>query len=204
MAQITSGLRSVLSSPAAYELFQNALGAQKARKKIVDHFIRPFDDMRILDMGCGTSEILSFLPSSVTYVGYDISADYIARARKRFGDRGEFHSRLLQLDEANSLAPFDLVMAIGVLHHMEDHEARACLEIAKAVLKPGGRVLTIDPCFAKGQHPIAHFLISKDRGQNVRNAEGYSALGRKVFAQVKGTLSHQDWIPYTHWAMEMS
>lgn len=202
MAQITSGLRSVLSAPAVYDLLQDIMGAKSARDRIVRDHIRPFPGMRILDIGSGTSEILDHLPNDIDYVGYDISPAYIERAAARFADRGAFHCRILKEDEARTLAPVDLVMAIGVLHHLDDDEARAFMRIAKAVLKPGGRLFTHDPCFADGQNPFARFLISRDRGQNVREEPGYRALVEPAFSQVQGFLRHQAWIPYTHFAME--
>ncbi|MGH3968172.1 MAG: hypothetical protein ACRDTV_08695, partial [Mycobacterium sp.] len=72
---------------------------------------------------------------------------------------------------------------------------------AKAALKPGGRVLTVDPCYAPGQNPIARFLISKDRGQHVRSPAGYEALARDAFAHVHATVAARAFPPYTHFFM---
>ena len=202
MAQLTSGIRSILSHPMVYETFQNIMGAKHGRKRIVRESIRPFAGMRILDLGCGTAEILSELPNDVTYVGYDMSPEYIAAAQKKFAGRGTFHCRLLEQAEVATLEKFDLVMGIGVLHHLDDATAHQFMTIAKGALKEGGRVFTLDPCYAAGQNPIARFLISKDRGQHVRAAEGYQAIAQGLFARVEGRLTHQAWIPYTHWRME--
>ena len=204
MTQITTGIRAILSHPMIYEAFQNLMGAKQGRVRIVRDFIRPFAGMRILDLGCGTAEILSALPNDVTYVGYDMSADYIAAAQKKFGHRGSFHCRLLESAEVSTLEPFDLVMGIGVLHHLDDATAQQFMALAKAALKPSGRVLTLDPCFATGQNPIAQFLIARDRGQHVREEAGYRTLGTASFSHIVGQLSHKAWIPYTYWTMECS
>ena len=92
--------------------------------------------------------------------------------------------------------------APGVLHHLDDDTARQFMSVASAALKPGGRIYTVDPCYAPGQSPIARFLISRDRGQHVRDVEGYRALPRGLAAEVTGTLVHRAWIPYTRWHME--
>lgn len=202
MSQITTGLRAVLSNPLVYETFQNLMGAKEGRRLIVEKHIRPFPGMRILDIGCGTCEILSALPYNIDYHGYDISEDYIAAAKKKFSGRGTFNRGLFDDAEAQKLQKFDLVMAIGVLHHMNEGEAAQLLRLAKSVLKDGGRILTRDPCFADGQNPVARFLISRDRGQHVRNAESYKALASAAFQNVKGELTHTAWVPYTHWTME--
>jgi 2-polyprenyl-3-methyl-5-hydroxy-6-metoxy-1,4-benzoquinol methylase len=204
MAQVTSGVRAVLSHPAVYEAFQRMMGAKRGREWIVHDLIRPFAGMRILDLGCGPAEILGSLPEDVSYTGYDMSADYIAAAQAKFGDRGTFHCRQLEQTEVATLEPFDLVMGIGVLHHLDDVTARQFMTLAKAALKPGGRVSTLDPCYAPGQNPIARFLISKDRGQHVRHEAGYRALTDGIFTTVTGSVTHRAWIPYTHWSMECS
>jgi SAM-dependent methyltransferase len=204
MAQVTSGVRAVLSHPSVYEAFQRIMGATRGRERIVHDLIRPFPGMRILDLGCGPAEILGFLPADVTYTGYDMSAEYIAAAKAKFGGRGTFHCRLLEQAEVATLEPFDLIMGIGVLHHLDDSTARQFMTLAKAGLKPGRRVLTVDPCYAPGQNPIARFLISKDRGQHVRNEAGYRALADGIFTAIAGAVTHRAWIPYTHWNMECS
>lgn len=202
MAQVTSGARAVLSHPVVYEAFQRIMGARRRREWIVRDLIRPFPGMRILDLGCGPAEILDSLPEDVTYTGYDMSAEYIAAAKAKFGARGTFHCRLLEEGEVATLDPFDLVIGIGVLHHLGDDTARQFMRLAKAGLKPGGRVLTLDACYAPRQNPIARFIISKDRGQHVRDEAGYRALAEGIFTDIAGAVRHWGWIPYTHWSME--
>lgn len=204
MAQVTSGVRAVLSHPVAYEAFQRFMGAKRRREWIVHDLIRPFPGMRILDLGCGPAEILDSLPADVAYTGYDMSAEYIEAAKAKFGARGTFHCRLLEEAEAATLEPFDVVMGIGVLHHLDDGTARQFMTLARAGLKPGGRVLTLDACYVPKQNPIARFIISKDRGQHVRDEAGYRALAEGIFTGVAGAVKHWAWIPYTHWSMECS
>jgi SAM-dependent methyltransferase len=202
MAQVTTGIRAMLSHPLVYSSLQRLMGAEKLRVRNVQNHVRPFPGMRILDLGCGTAEYLNALPTDIVYVGYDMSPLYIAAARKRFGGRGTFHCGLLERAEVATLEPFDLVLGTGVLHHLDDEAARRFMSVASAALKPGGRIFTVDPCYAPGQNPIARFLISRDRGQHVRDVEGYRSLPRGLAVEVTGTLIHRAWIPYTHWHME--
>lgn len=180
------------------------MGAQRLRRYLADQFIRVQPGHRILDIGCGTADILSFLPEGVEYWGYDISPEYIEAARARHGDRGHFECRPLDLQEIASLPKFDVVLAIGVLHHLGDTEAFSLFQQAKAALHDRGRMITFDGCIAPGQNLIARFLIQHDRGQNVRAASEYRELATQTFSRVEGTLRHQAWIPYTHWIMECS
>lgn len=208
MAQITDGIRAVLSFPPVYNALQNIMGAKKVRGELVSEFIRPTPRCRVLDLGCGTADILQHLPADVEYYGYDMSARYIAAARARYGERGNFQCALLDEAGVAALPKFDCVLALGVLHHLEDEQARDLFSLACNALREGGRLITIDPCLAEEQSAIARWLILKDRGQNVRDSQGYTALlgGEKdrQFAHVEGALRHRKWIPYTHWIMECS
>ena len=87
MSQITTGIRSILSKPSVYDFMQNIMGAQSFREKFVSLYVKPNAGSRVLDLDCGTADILNFLPN-VDYYGYDISKEYIESARRRFGSRG--------------------------------------------------------------------------------------------------------------------
>lgn len=204
MAQNTGGVRRVLSVPVIYDLVQNLMGGGKARRQFVEEFVRPELGARILDFGCGTGVILSYLPEQIEYWGYDISRDYIDAAKAEFGTRGHFTCGLISRELLADLPKFDIVLALGVLHHLDDLEATTFFDLARQALGAAGRVVTIDPCFSSGQNPIARFLISRDRGQNVRDSQGYLSLTQHSFNNVRGTLRHRAWIPYTHWIMECS
>ncbi len=180
------------------------VGAKQARRDLVNTFIRPSLQSRILDIGCGTAQILPYLPANVEYWGFDISREYIEAAKSHFGARGHFSCGQLDRAALEKLPKFDVVLAIGVLHHLDDDVAENIFALAREALGKDGRVITIDPCLADGQNPIARYLIRHDRGQNVRDADGYRALARQVFPKVIGTLRHRSWIPYTHWIMECS
>lgn len=201
MAQITHGLRSILSSPLVYSSFQSLMGAHKGRQRFVSDFVRPFSGMKVLDIGCGPADILAYLPD-VDYWGFDISEAYIEQASTRFGLRGRFHCKQLGFEDLAELPPFDVVLALGLLHHLDDSVAMDVMRLSMQALKPGGRFLTVDPCLDVEQNPIAHFLVKSDRGQNVRDKAGYEALARNYFKEPRVDVRHQTWIPYTHCFME--
>jgi len=198
MTQHTSGLRSLLSLPPVYRLFQKLVGATRTRRTLAREYILAAPGDRVLDIGCGTAEILDFLPG-VDYVGFDQSRSYIESARRRHGSRGTFLDRDVGAVDAGELGEFDRVLALGVLHHLDDPEVRRLFGIAKARLRPGGRLVTFDPCYQEGQSRIARYLIDRDRGRNTRTEGGTLALAREFFPRAEATV-RQDLlnIPYTH------
>lgn len=201
MSQITTGLRAVLSSPKIYDFVQNVMGGRSIRLEFVRDYVRPFSGCRILDVGCGTARILDYL-QNVEYCGFDLSQRYVNDAARRYGTRGSFNCTIVEQAVIDHMEPFDIVMATGLLHHLDDEHAVGLIRLALSALREGGRLVTIDPCFAIDQNAVSRFLVSHDRGQNVRSAEQYRGLVGSVFSQVKGQVRHRTWIPYTHWIME--
>jgi SAM-dependent methyltransferase len=196
------GIRRVLDIPRVYSWFADLVGGD-ARAAYTREYIRPVPGQRIIDIGCGPADIVSELPPGVNYVGVDISPQYIDAARARFGDRASFHCRAISSELAASLPRFDIAMANGVLHHLDDAQAIDMLRLARALLADGGRLLTLDGCYVAGQSFVARMLLDLDRGKHVRAADAYMALATRAFREVVPHL-RQDLlrIPYTHLILE--
>jgi SAM-dependent methyltransferase len=136
----------------------------------------------------------------MNYLGFDINADYIEAARQRFGKRGRFFCGDVGLATINEEAgTFDLALATGVLHHLDDDRAARLFELAHKALKPGGRLITFDGCYLAGQPRLARFVVSRDRGEFVRRREDYVRLAEGCFPRVEAFVRHDLLrIPYTH------
>ena len=203
MSQIATGLRAFLNNPKLYDFFQDLMGARTGRRELIHQHVRPVAGDRILDIGCGTGRILDYLPA-VEYFGFDLSQRYIDDAVRRYGPRGHFKCSLVEQMTVDEMAPFDIVLAAGLLHHLDDRQASDLMRLAGSALRQGGRLVTIDPCYANGQSAASRFLVGRDRGQNVRSPEQYRELASAAFpdSHVSGQVKHRSWIPYTHWIME--
>jgi SAM-dependent methyltransferase len=203
MAQTTSGLRRLLNHPAIYRALQQMLMSDAKTAHWVNTCVRPTATMRILDIGCGPGDLVRFMPATTAFEGFDLSQDYIDEANRLYGDRARFSCARVDGAVLSSLEKFDVVIARGVLHHLDDGEAHALFGLAKQALRPGGRVVTLDACYAPGQSVFAKALIDRDRGQSVRDEGGYRGLAASVFDDVNTEVRHDLMrVPYTHCLLE--
>lgn len=188
-----------LNRAGAYSALQDLLLRRGSRARYVRDYVRPFPGCRILDIGCGPAAVLAHLPESIGgYAGFDMNPDYIEAARRRWGARGTFYCRKV---EAAALPPgdlYDIVLANGIIHHLDDAEAARLFDIARAALRPGGRLVTYDNVYVENQHWLARWLIAHDRGKRVRTQPVYEDLARRSFARVESAILHDTLrVPYT-------
>lgn len=194
----------LLSSPVIYKLGQAAIG----RSKDLMNLSGEVGGMcKILDIGCAPASLLKNLPESVEYHGFDPSQPYIEQAREVYrGRRASFYCA--GVDDfalgANLEGSCDLVIASGVLHHLDDAQAEKLLRLAHAALKSGGKLLTLDTCFIPRQNIIARFLAKSDRGKFVRYQAEYERLLKGIFHRNISIVIHSDGarLPYNHITMK--
>ncbi len=191
-------MRSLLDSAYVFNLFEMLAGVSQARMRFVNDFIVPFEGASILDIGCGTGEILDYMPENIDYVGFDFSQKYIEHAKNKYSNRGQFYCE--SVTNSTSMVhknTFDFVISLGVIHHLNDDEALALISKAKTYLKPGGVFITMDPIYVDNQSKVSKFLIDNDRGEYVRNLSGYRKLFLKVFNNTNDSMVN-DMLAYNY------
>ena len=204
--QDETGLRRALGIGWIYSWFQSAVGARKTRRWLATNVWKCTSDERVVDIGCGTGDLLEQLPPGVQYVGIDISAAYIERAQRRFGTRGRFLVGTAEtvLERASrELVGADLVVCNGLLHHLDDREVMAVLHLAATVLRPNGRFVGFEPTYLQHQPLLGRWIMRQDRGRNIRTDAEWRELVLRVFPDsstriVTGLLR----LPYTHVLLE--
>jgi SAM-dependent methyltransferase len=194
----------MLSAPWLYSCFQLAVGAGRSRRLLAQRHIRASAGARVLDMGCGPGELIDALPP-VDYLGFDLNPRNIEAAERNYGDRGRFFCADVREAELSGEALFDVVLAVGLLHHLDDDGVERLLRLGASVLAEDGRLVTFDGVLVPGQPRLARWLIERDRGCEVRTVEDYLRLARAHFRRVDHTVS-EDFlrVPYTHLVMEVS
>ena len=191
-------LHPLLDAPRAYGALMGALGAASCLKRLVrEHFhIQPGDC--VVDAGCGPGLLFPYL-GQVDYLGLDVDERYLAHARTLY-PAARFEQRDLTLDAGfDEPRDADLVVAVGLLHHLSDKQASRLLIFAERRLRPGGRLVTVDPALEPGQSPIARLLARADRGRFVRPGRAYLDLARAIFPDAVLAIHHDLLrVPYTH------
>jgi SAM-dependent methyltransferase len=142
---------------------------------------------RVADVGCGTGHAIVLLagayPAS-TFVGYDLAADAIARARSEAGAAGLANARFEVRDAASLTVtePFDVVFVFDAIH--DQAAPGTVLERIHAALAPGGTFVMVEPRAASDVagnlgNPLAPMLysVSTLHCMTVSLASGGAGLG---------------------------
>jgi SAM-dependent methyltransferase len=176
-------LRQTLDNVGLYIALQKGIGADRIRYRCLDEAkLKPGD--RVLDVGCGPAYYFDWLPE-VEYVGFDTSERYVAYARRRYGERGDFRCEILTAEHLSKLGQFDAVLLLGLLHHLDDADSASLLDLSARALAPGGRVVSCDTTVHEGQRRVSRWMSENDRGGYVRRPESYDSLARARFGELE-------------------
>jgi SAM-dependent methyltransferase len=141
----------------------------------------------LLDLGCGTGTMAGCFPPEA-YVGIDPNPRYIEHARRiRRAYRFEVgDGRRLPFEDGT----FDGVLIGGVIHHLEDADARAVLGESHRILKPGtGRLVMWEDVPTRHRwNAIGHLVHKLDEGDFIRTPERYLEMTRATFGP--GSVRH--------------
>jgi len=202
---VDSGIRKILELPAVYNFFGKITGGKKRRSDQAKKYFNLKPGSKVLDIGCGSGALLNYLPKGVEYHGFDMQEEYIEFAKSKFGDAGNFYlERVGEVLRPEWKGTFDAINADGILHHLTDADCKKLLETAIYYLKEDGYMITIDTLKHKDQSKLERWLVSRDRGQNVKFPEEFVELVKPYFKKVETEiLSGFLIIPYSAFRMKL-
>jgi SAM-dependent methyltransferase len=194
-------IRSVLANPTAYRLWWTAVGGPDWARILVSQYVQAKAGARILEIGCGPGNIADYL-TDYEYVGFDLNAKYIEVAKRRFPKARFVCERVSQFSLVDKQS-FDVVLAIGILHHLDDGEASQLFRIAHDALRGSGKLVTLDGVWTKSQSAATRWLLARDRGKHIRSEQEYVNIAASVFEDVRPNIRHDLLrIPYSHLILE--
>lgn len=175
----------ILNQPWCYSLILGVSGAAAGRRE----FFRQYADIppgsRVLEIGCGHGKNIEYMPEGVAYTGCDPNPRYIHYAQQRYGSLGRFLCVSAEELAQQPLGEFDIVLVVGVLHHLNDTQVLALAAGARGALRAGGLLLAWEPCWTPSQRWLDRLMLSLDRGRFVRYPDGYSMLLGKIFGSIE-------------------
>ncbi len=178
------------------------MNANESTRKFVEKYVRPRDGDRVLDVGCGDGDIRPLL-GDVHYLGIDDNERYLKVASSRTNATTRFVRANVADLESLDVGTFDIVIALGLLHHLPDDSAQSLLAGVRSVLSQGGRLVTLDPVFSADQKSLARVLAALDRGRHVRDEAGYLRLVEEDLTVTQHSVRHDLlWFPYSHCTIE--
>jgi SAM-dependent methyltransferase len=200
---------NLLDKPFVYNTVQFLLGpGAKGIEAKVNREIFPPSLGLILDIGCGP-RLRSPLPANGKIVGIDVNPDYV---RSYTGGHLDTDPSV-PLDPANPRSVygyvcsaaelpfpdnyFDEARTRAVFHHFSNELARAVLQEMIRTLKPGGRLILMDPVLPRRPwlRPIGWLILRADRGQWMRTEEQLLEIAR--FVQPIGWNRYRYTVAYT-------
>lgn len=183
---------------AWYRTVKSLFGGTRGICHVVSEHLGSTQGQRVLDVGCGFADLRQCLDAD-EYVGVE-SDDAFVQAGARYlrpNDRlvnGDAR-RLSEL----GLGEFDVVVALGFLHHLNDDDALVLLQSLRSVLLPTGRFFAIEPLRGPGQSVVERALYALDRGDYIRDEAAYLQLVQKEFPAVELNRRHRSLpLPYSH------
>jgi 2-polyprenyl-3-methyl-5-hydroxy-6-metoxy-1,4-benzoquinol methylase len=194
-------IKNILNQPLIFNAFKFIISRNNLSEQLVDEYIRPFHNAEILDIGCGTGIIRHYLPEDIHYTGIDINESYIKAAQNKFNDSSRFcYGDITALSGMNLPENnYDIILALGLIHHLDDNQAQKVFLDSIKLLKTGGILITFDGVYEQHQSLIAKYILSQDRGKYVRTLEGYLSLIRPGSALVESFVRDDLLrIPYSH------
>lgn len=110
------------------------------RRKLINCILNKENKEKILELGCGSQPMFSFLEENRFYVACDLTLDLLLLAKKS--------TRVYYLIQANTQTlpfksqSFDAVIGNGILHHVN---LELTLVEIKRVIKRGGEIIFFEP-----------------------------------------------------------
>ena len=151
---------SLASGASTLEVME---GAHRYNRWIYDR-VRGGLGQRVLEIGCGTGTITSFMVDRQLVVGIDVVDGYIRSTSHRFGDRPNIVVRRHDLTESIDALRgyrFDSALSVNVFEHIANDEG--AMKAVYALLEPGGTFTLLVPC-----HPALLGGFDRDIGHHRR------------------------------------
>lgn len=162
--------------------------------------------LKILDIGCGTGNLINKLNNHIQYTGMDQSIEMLLKAKKKFCNinfrLGNF------LDEPFVNSEFDMIISTFAFHHLNTFEKEKAINLLLKYLKPNGKIVIADLMFLNKDERERQkkYFIKQHREDlwNIIEDEYYTDIERiKKYSELLGcNVKYEHLVNFT-WVIEI-
>ena len=165
---------SILSLPFLYRFFVFGVGKfGLSRLSLYAKHLPYTAGIKVLDLGCGPGTSTHFFRKE-DYLGIDISKNYIDAAKSRHPNYSFECIDFTSLTIESDLVPpggFNLILAYGLMHHLDDALCEVFFKKSFELLQPNGCIICFDGCIYPNQLKRKSIIVKADRGKYIRSPE---------------------------------
>lgn len=201
MKNLKSFRESILRFPLLYRFFVFSVGRfGLTRLSLYAKHLPYTAGIKVLDLGCGPGTSTHFFRKE-DYLGIDISKDYIDAARSRHPTFSFECIDFTSLTSKSHLVPlggFNLILAYGLMHHLDDNLCRQFFNKAHEILQPNGHIICFDGCIYPTQRKRKSIFVRADRGKFIRTPGELKSLSEQAGFNCISTIEEDSLlIPYS-------
>lgn len=174
-------VKRLLKYPEVYNLYQSLIGADSYLKKFAHTFLK--DDskqlIKVLDVGCGTSNIVKFFGNNIDYVGFDCSKKYIEYSRKKYPKFSFLNKSVLE--KIDTTQDFDVIISLGVMAALNDETLKDMCSILCTYANKNTKFLLADMNYSENASKLEKFLCKNERNSYIRGEQDYINILSQFF-----------------------
>ena len=196
-------MKRILAYPRIYNLYQKLIGSNAYLERFSKKFINAKECEKILDMGCGTANILPFLGTGIKYWGIDFSQKYIDYASKKYLNQTFICGNICEKNNLND--NFDIIISKGVMAGLNDEQLLKMFDVIVALSNKKTKIILSDMNYRNDASFFEKFIQSNERNKELRSKDDYIKLISQKFNIDKMTELHNVYrIPYSRIVFECS
>ena len=173
-----SFLYKLLRFPIVYKSYQSFITKNNTYENVYKNIFQTSANSIVLDCGCGPAQYRKFI-NCEKYYGIDFNEKHLNKARKENPSDSFINGDVVNFN-FSQLPSFTDVLIFGLLHHLNDINAKKLIENLLSHIKKNGKLVAIDPVYVASNkslyNKVANFIASRDQGNYVRDESGYLNL----------------------------
>ena len=156
-----------------YRLLQNLILKRSFNEDLIQ-LIKQHNVSDIIDVGCADSPILKYIDNKYSYHGYEMDKYFTNKLKLKYknNENFKFYNKPIEDIDFEKFNPHNsIIVLVGLFHHINDLQIKSFIEKTKNF-----KIFAIDAVKIEGQKNITKLLMSLDRGNHIRQIDGYKKI----------------------------